>query len=519
MKRWIVVLVAMLLPMIATAQRRTGDERIEQLRKFNSFYGLLTSSYVDSIDYEKLIDRAILNTLESLDPHSNYLTAEEMTSENERMEGSFSGIGVEFNVFADTIIVVNVIGDAPASRAGMMSGDRIVEVDGKSAIGVKRADVPKLLRGPKGSRVELTIVRRGSEPQKYTLIRDDIPLNTVDAAYMASESVGYIRINRFARTTFTEFVAAFESLENPSALILDLRGNGGGLMSEAIRLSNFFLPAGRLIVSTEGDNAPSQRIESSVDGAFCSGQVVVLLDESSASASEIVAGALQDWDRATIVGRPSFGKGLVQRQFVLDDGSAVRITVSRYHTPSGRVIQRPFTPGDKKGYYRDHYQRVGRYDSLPADAPQYKTLVEGRTVYGGGGIRPDVYIARDTTDSSDYWAELVRSWTLTDFVARYSTDNRARLLRAYPTFEEYMTEFKADKMAEQLDFVAEKRGIKVEKTDKTDSIISSQLKALLAQKLWGTTAYYQVYNSLLDEDFVRALDVIDKKNVSNVCGL
>ena len=512
-------MLAAVLPLIATAQRRLGNERIEQLRKFNSFYGLLTSSYVDTIDYERLIDRAIVNTLESLDPHSSYLTAEEMTAENERMEGSFSGIGVEFNVYADTIIVVNVIGDAPASRAGMMSGDRIVEVDGQSAVGTKRADVPKLLRGPKGSRVELTVVRRGAEPQKYTLIRDDIPLNTVDAAYMADDSVGYIRINRFARTTFTEFMSAFESLANPSALILDLRGNGGGLMTEAIRLSNFFLPAGRLIVSTEGDKTPSQRIESSVDGAFCHGEVVVLLDESSASASEIVAGALQDWDRATIVGRPSFGKGLVQRQFVLDDGSAVRITVSRYHTPSGRVIQRPFTPGDKKGYYRDHYERVGRYDSLPADAPEYKTLIEGRTVYGGGGIRPDVYVARDTTDSSDYWGELVRTWTLTDFVARYSTDNRARLLRTYPTFEMYMAEFKADKMAEELSVEAEQRDIKIEKSDKTSPIIEAQLKALLAQKLWGTTAYYRVYNALLDEDFSSAMDIMDKKNDTNVCGL
>ena len=512
-------MLAAVLPLIATAQRRLGDERIEQLRKFNSFYGLLTSSYVDTIDYERLIDRTIVNTLESLDPHSSYLTAEEMTAENERMEGSFSGIGVEFNVYADTIIVVNVIGDAPASRAGMMSGDRIIEVDGQSAVGTKRADVPKLLRGPKGSRVELTVVRRGAEPQKYTLIRDDIPLNTVDAAYMADDSVGYIRINRFARTTFTEFMSAFESLANPSALILDLRGNGGGLMTEAIRLSNFFLPAGRLIVSTEGDKTPSQRIESSVDGAFCHGEVVVLLDESSASASEIVAGALQDWDRATIVGRPSFGKGLVQRQFVLDDGSAVRITVSRYHTPSGRVIQRPFTPGDKKGYYRDHYERVGRYDSLPADAPEYKTLIEGRTVYGGGGIRPDVYVARDTTDSSDYWGELVRTWTLTDFVARYSTDNRARLLRTYPNFEKYMAEFKADKMAEELSEEAEQRDIKVEKSDKTNPIIEAQLKALLAQKLWGTTAYYRVYNALLDEDFSSAMDIMDKKNDTNVCGL
>ena len=508
MKRWLLLGAAVLLPWIVMAQGRGADGRIEQLRKFNSFYGLLTSSYVDSIDYQRLVDRAIVDVLESLDPHSSYLTAEEMTSENERLEGSFSGIGVEFNVIADTIIVVNVIGDAPASRAGMMAGDRIVEVDGKSAVGVKRTDVPKLLRGPKGSRVDLGVARRGSDLQQYTIIRDDIPINTVDAAYMASDSVGYIRINRFARTTFTEFSRAFESLNEPSALILDLRGNGGGLLSEAIRLSDFFLPAGRVIVSTEGDKMPGQRFETSSGGVFNSGTLVVMIDESSASASEIVSGALQDWDRALIVGRPSFGKGLVQRQFVLDDGSAVRITVSRYHTPSGRMIQRPFTPGDKKGYYKNHYERYGRHDTIPQDASRYKTLVKGRTVYGGGGIYPDVYVDRDTTESSNYWAELVRSWTLTDFVTRYATDHRTKLLAEYPTFEQYMAEFDAQQMAAALDAEAAKRGIEVEKTNVVADVIKCQLKALLAQKLWGTTAYYRVYNALLDDDFARVMQII-----------
>ncbi len=502
--------VAMVLPWIVSAQSR-GNERIEQLRKFNSFYGLLTSSYVDTIDYSALVDRAIVDVLESLDPHSNYLTADEMTAENERMEGSFSGIGVEFNVFADTIIVVNVIGEAPAASAGMLAGDRIVEVDDQNVVGTRRTDVPKLLRGPRGSRVKLGVVRRGQPLMYFTLTRDNIPINTIDAAYMANDSVGYIRVNRFARTISTEFAKAFEELDNPSVLILDLRGNGGGLLYEAIRLSNFFLPSGRLVVSTEGDKVPAQRFETPIDGTFTEGTLVVLIDESSASASEIVSGALQDWDRALIVGRPSFGKGLVQRQFMLDDGSAVRITVSRYHTPSGRVIQRPFTLGDRESYYQSHRERYGRHDSIPESAPRYKTLSLGRTVYGGGGIHPDVYVERDTTNASRYWAELVRSGVLTDFVAGYATNHRAELLRKWSDLDAFLAGWDAAPIATELAAAAEKRGIKAEQNDIKNNGIINQLTALVAQKLWGTTAYYQVYNRLMDDDFKRAMEIITKK--------
>ena len=505
---WILLMV---LPILAVAQGRADDERIRQLRKFNTFYGMLTSTYVDSIDYQQLIDRAIDDVLESLDPHSNYLTAEEMTSETERMEGSFSGIGVEFNVISDTIIIVNVIGDAPAAKAGLQAGDRIVEVDGVNVVGTKRGDVPKLLRGPKGTRVDITIARRYSEPHTYTLTRDDIPLNTIDASYMVNDSVGYIRVNRFARTTTAEFLQAYYALTEPSALILDLRGNGGGLLTEAISLSGFFLPEGRVVVSTEGDKIAAQSYQTRSDGIFLDGSLVVLIDESSASASEIVSGALQDWDRALIVGRPSFGKGLVQRQFGLEDGSAVRITVSRYLTPSGRTIQRPFTPGDKKGYYQSHYERYGKHDTIPADAPKHKTLILGRTVYGGGGIYPDVYVDRDTTDTSDYWAKLVRTSTIQDYVVKYATDNRSKLLRHYPTFEDYMAEFDTEQMANELGEFAAKRGIEAEKSDILAIPIQKQLKALLAQKLWSTTEYYRVYNALLDDDFERAMQILSEK--------
>ena len=513
-------LVVTLAPTFALAQSRGGHDDMQQLSKFNKFYGLLSGAYVDEVDMQPLIEKAIESVLSELDPHSSYIPAKDMQRVQEQIDGEFSGIGVEFNVLRDTILVVNTIAGAPAESVGVRPGDRIVTIDGENAVGMKRADVPSKLRGKTGSKVRVGVVRHGTEGVlEFEITRNKIPNNTLDAAYEIAKGVGYVKINRFGRTTIDEFQRATSQLGKLNGLVLDLRGNGGGLLDQAIGLASHFLPEGSEVVSTEGRAVPPHVYRARKGGNFTKGADVVLMDETSASASEIVAGALQDWDRGVIVGRPSFGKGLVQRQFVLDDGSAVRITVSRYHTPSGRVIQRPFTPGDKKGYYRDHYERVGRYDSLPADAPEYKTLVEGRTVYGGGGIRPDVYVARDTTDSSDYWAELVRTWTLTDFVARYSTDNRARLLRAYPTFEEYMAEFKADKMAEELCVESEKRGIKAEKSNRTNAIIQSQLKALLAQKLWGTTAYYRVYNSLLDDDFVRAMEIIDKKNEANVCGL
>ncbi len=512
MKRLVAGTLFVLLPLMGLlAQGRVDDGRVKQLRKFNSFYSMLTSSYVDSINYEKLVDNAIQSVLEGLDPHSTYITAEEMASENERMEGSFSGIGVEFNVIADTIIIVNTINDAPAANAGILPNDRIIEVNGVNVIGAKRSDVPKLLRGPKGSKVNLTIARYGSSPQQYYLTRDDIPINTVDAAYMVNDSVGYIRINRFARTTFAEFNKAIASLQSPTALILDLRGNGGGLLSEAISLSSFFLPKGSVIVSTQGDKMPSNSYATHSDGEFTDGTLVVMIDESSASASEIVAGALQDWDRALIVGRPSFGKGLVQRQFVLEDGSAIRITIARYLTPSGRIIQRPYTLGDKEGYYMNHYKRFGHHDSIPADAPKYTTKILGRIVYGGGGIYPDVYVDRDTTTTSKYWGQLVRTSTIQEFVVNFVAKHRSKLLRQYPTFEVYMEEFNPEKMAEQLYEFATKKGIEYPETDLSDrnkESICHQLKALLAQKLWGTTEYYRVYNRLLDDDFERAIQLI-----------
>ena len=329
----LLLFAALALPALCAAQPKPTDDPQRNLQKFDNFYRYLNMTYVDTVHNGQLVENAIREVLLQLDPHSAYVSPEEMVEVNESFDGSFSGIGIEFNVLNDTIIVVNVISGGPSEKVGLLPNDRIVEVNGQNVVGTKRIDVPKILRGPKGTKAETRVVRRGvEEPLDFTIVRDNIPINTVDAAYKVDPSTGYIRVNRFANNTFKEFAEAIDKMGPIDALILDLRGNGGGLMDQAIRMSNYFLPQGSVIVSTEGMKVPSDRIVAPSDGPF-KGKVIVLVNETSASASEIVSGALQDWDRGLLIGRRTFGKGLVQRQFPLNDGSAVRLTVARYHTP------------------------------------------------------------------------------------------------------------------------------------------------------------------------------------------
>lgn len=512
--RTLFALVLLASPALSRAQEADRDNPMRNLQKFNDFYRYLNSTYVDTVHNAALVEKAIREVLLQLDPHSVYLTAEEMKEEKESFGGSFSGIGVEFNVLNDTIIVVNVIAGGPSEKAGVLPNDRIVEVNGSNVVGTKRADVPKILRGPKGSRVQTKIVRHGEkEPLETTIVRDDIPINTIDAAYKIDDRTGYVKINRFASKTYREFVDAVTKMGPIDALILDLRGNGGGLLDQAAMLSNHFLPAGSVVVSTEGMKMPADKIVTPKDGAFTHGKVVVLVNENSASASEIVSGAIQDWDRGLIVGRRTFGKGLVQRQFPLSDGSAVRLTISRYHTPTGRVIQRPFEKGNRDAYYEDFVRRFddGAVDSVGVDSTQmYRTLRSGRTVYGGGGIAPDIVVPVDTSGYTKYWSNLIRKGVVGDFVIDYMDRNRASLSARYPKAEKFAGEYVVPQEAlDELVRAGERAGVEFEAAEfeRSKKEIALQLKALIAQKLWGTNEFYLVYNTE-DPEVAKALEVL-----------
>lgn len=511
-RRIVLVLVAALSLSPLRAQRAADAT---QIQKLIAVYRKLADLYVDDVDMASLTEEAIRSMLEKLDPHSAYIDAEEMRSVTANFDGGFSGIGIEFSILRDTIHVVNTIAGGPAEQAGMRPNDRIVRIDRVDAVGFRTTDVPKHLRGKTGTRVELDVVRPGTAQNlHFAIVRDKIPLNTIDAAYRPTDGIGYIKINRFGRTTLSEFQDAYAKLERPRALILDLRGNSGGLLEQAIGIAGFFLPQGTAIVSTEGRAVPSMTFRAERDGEATDCRLVVLIDESSASASEIVAGAIQDWDKGIVVGRPSFGKGLVQRQIELGDGSAVRITVARYHTPSGRVIQRPYEKGKRREYYLEHLRRYDDAvrDSLDAEAPAYRTLRTGRTVYGGGGIRPDVLIANDTTGFTNYHAELVRRGVLNEYVLTFLDHERKRLEKAYPTFETFdrnfaITDDQLDALATSGDRHEVKRDS--EAMDRSAPLLRIQLKALIAQRLFGTEYYYRVISRSHDEAFRKAVELLE----------
>lgn len=500
----------------ATHAQQISAGQAAQFQKINQVMYLIANGYVDSVDMPKLVEGAISEMLGSLDPHSVYIGPEEMKEQEQDFVGNFEGIGIEFNVLRDTIVVVNTVPGGPSEQVGLTSGDRIVYVNGELKTKVKLNDVPKFLRGPKGTKAELRVVRPGvADTLDFSIVRDKIPMYSLDAAYKIDKNTGYVKLNRFMATTNDELRKALGDMKGIRSLILDLRGNGGGLLDQSIRVAGNFLKPNSLVVYTEGLNMPRQEAHTApAEPLFGSGKLVVLVDESSASASEIVAGAMQDWDRATIVGRRTFGKGLVQQQVPLGDGSAIRLTVAHYYTPSGRSIQRPYKQGDLKGYYSDWAERYNSGELTAGKTPAadsshvYKTLVKGRNVYGGGGVTPDVYVPIDTTAYSDYWGGLVRRGVLLEFAVTELDGRRAEYKRMYPDFESFARGFSlTPEMTERLVTLGKARGVEYDETgmERSRKAIQAQVKALIAQRLWDMTAYYRVINAENDPDFAAAV--------------
>lgn len=516
-KRNFLGLLVLLMPIFVAGQITQVHEEVKKVGQVLFF---VHQFYLDSLNTTEITDQMLKDFISKLDPHSSYVPAEEVRAMNEPLEGNFEGVGIEFAILADTLIVVNPVAGGPSDLVGIMADDRIVAVDGVPVCSpeLNEQKVYTLLKGPKGTRVALTVMRPGKrEPLFFHVTRDKIPIHSVDAAYWAAPGIMYIKINKFAMTTQDEFIDAFKNLHQmPEGLILDLQGNGGGYLGAALFLAEQFLEGGQLILYAEGKAQQRQDMEASGMGFFIDTPVVVLINEGSASASEIVAGALQDWDRATIVGRRSFGKGLVQQLFPIEDGSELRLTVARYHTPSGRMIQSPYRMGDKEAYYknfRDRY-RKGEYfnkDSLfVQDSLIYKTLKKNRPVYGGGGIIPDVFVPADTTYYSPFYIESARKGLVHTFMNEYLDKERKLLAGRYKTFEAFDAAVSLDRVpfAAFLEYAA-REGLVPEEGDliKSGYHMRMQMKAIMASRLFGQDCFYKIVNRVLPE-YNKALEVI-----------
>lgn len=465
--------------------------------------------YVDTVNENKLVEDAIRGMLEKLDPHSSYSTAKETKAMNESLQGSFEGIGVQFNVAKDTLLVIQPVAKGPSEKVGVMAGDRIVSVNDTTIAGVKMSqeDIVRRLRGPKGSIVKLGIVRPGIKGLlAFHVKRDKIPIETLDAYYLIRPGVGYIRIGSFGATTYEEFMRALMKLQLQGAtdLILDLQDNGGGYLQAAVRVANEFLRRNDLIVYTQGRNADRQEFRAQGDGGMLTGRVFVLVNEFSASAAEIVTGALQDQDRGIVVGRRSFGKGLVQRPIEFADGSMMRLTVAHYYTPSGRCIQKPYTKGDNANYEKDLDNRFKNGELYSADSIhlndslKYQTLRRKRAVYGGGGIMPDYFVPLDTTQFSRYNRELAAKRIIVNANIQYMDKHRKELKKKYPTFAEFNKKYQVPQtLIDEIVAEGEKQKVKAkdQKELKTSlANIKIQLKALVARDLWDMSEYFHIMN-------------------------
>lgn len=518
MKKILIICALLAVAAQAMVAQRHADAGLDeadlmQLRKMQIAQLAISHLYVDSVDQKKLVEDAINGILEKLDPHSSYSNAEQTRKMNEPLEGNFEGIGVQFNMVEDTLVVIQTIRKGPSERVGILAGDRIVEVDGQPIAGVKmdRDSIMKRLRGPKDSHVRLGIVRRQvAERIYFDVVRDKIPVNTLDAAYMIKPGVGYIHLDRFGATSGQEVSAAIEDLKKQGMrrLIFDLQQNGGGYLGAAVEVASQFLDEGSLVVFTEGRTSPRQSMEARSGGGFRKGDLIILVDEYTASAAEIVSGAVQDHDRGLIIGRRTFGKGLVQRPIELPDGSMIRLTTSHYYTPSGRCIQKPYEKGNKKDYARDVENRFNHgelscIDSIHLDSTRvYRTLRKHRPVYGGGGIMPDEFVPLDTARFTTYFRNLRRHNIFNEQVLRYVDVHRNELRSQYPEFDGFIDTFEVPQSL--VDSVlAQASRLKIEPKDSAEREqtlpdLRFALKSLIAYDVWDRTEYFRLINSRSD---------------------
>jgi len=522
MKKYFISILAIIVSINALSQTIN-----EEILKFGRTLGLIEQVYVDTANISRLTEKAIVEVLRSLDPHSTYTSAKDVKDMREPLAGNFDGIGIQFNILRDSIIVVEPIAGGPSERVGLRAGDRIVVIDNEkvTGIGLTNAGVRSRLLGARGTKVNVLVYRKGEkELLDFIIIRDKIPIYSLDAAYMLNDDVGYIKLNKFAATTEKEFSDAVAALKknNMQHLVLDLRDNGGGYMLAATQIAEKFFPDRKLLVYISGRRARRQNYNSNGNGDLASMRVVVLTNENSASASEILAGALQDWDRGIVMGRRTFGKGTVQSEYDLQDGSMIRLTVARYYTPTGRSIQSPYDEGYDK-YIENFYRRytdgeMFTADSIHiADSLKYTTLVNKRTVYGGGGIVPDVFVAVDTTYNTQYLRRLNARNLLDSYTLDYFDKNRIQLTTKYKNFSEFKNDFQFSQEDIQ-DFInrGEAAGVRYDESQfnasKEDLLLI--LKGRLAMNLWQTSEYYEIVQQK-DKVIEKALQVISDVKVYN----
>lgn len=475
--------------------------------RLNNLLHIINDQYVDTVNIDSLVDKAVPQILSDLDPHSVYIRAKDVQSVTDDLKGSFSGIGVQFVIREDTIRVQGIVKNGPAERAGIVAGDKIISIDDKPFVGkvVTNEETIKRLKGPKGTKVKIGILKyKEKKPTIYTITRNDIPVKSIPATYMLDDETGYIRINSFGETTYPEMLISLARLsqEGFSSLVIDLRDNPGGYLESAIQIANEFLPNNKLIVYTEGRKSPRQEYRSDGHGSYKSIPLVILINEGSASASEIIAGAMQDNDRATIIGRRSFGKGLVQQQLGFTDGSLIRLTVARYYTPSGRCIQKPYEAGNSKGYEEDIIDRYehGEFfsqDSIKHTGPKYHTSL-GRIVYGGGGVTPDIFIPEDTTDITSYSKEAVMSGLIQQFAFVYTDNNRQKMSK-YDDMHALAAYLKKQNIVDMFASYADKQGLK-----RRNLMIKKSYKMLERHIISRI-----IYNMLEEEDWTKYINQDD----------